>query len=126
MKKIIPLYTGLLFFYSIVMLLFILAGSHGKLILANKETLQYLAVALTFVVTAIVSLRQRRATIKNWVGAAMIILNIITILCLCYQTYLLYPERFTVLSSFILSLHLLGLIVGVLITFSFLEILLTG
>ena len=119
MKKIIPFYAALLFFYSLVMLVFILAGSHGRLVLANIETLQDLAVAGTFVVTATVSLITRNGMINKWIGFIMIILNIITIVLLCYQMNLLYPERFTVVSALILSLHLLGLIFGVVITYRF-------
>lgn len=115
MKKIIPFYASLLFFYAVVMLVFILAGSHGKLVFYNYETLQYLGIAVTFIVTAIVSLSTRGNMTKRWVKILMIILNIITVVLLFYQMQLLYPERLTVLSAFILSLHLLGLILGILI-----------
>ena len=117
MKKIIPFYAVLLFFYSIVMLVFVLAGSHGRLILSNNETLQYLVVAVTFVITAIVSLIARKDVPKKWIVYIMIILNIITVSLLCYQMNLLYPQRFTVLSVVILSLYLFGLIFGLLITY---------
>ncbi len=118
MKKIIPFYSVLLVFYSIVMLVFILAGSHGRIILANAETLQYLGIALAFIITSIVLFVSRKGIIKRWGAMVMIFFNIITIVLLCYQMNLLYPERFTVLSTFILGLHLLGLILGVSITFN--------
>lgn len=118
MKKIIPFYSVLLVFYSIVMLVFILVGSHGRIILANAETLQYLGIASAFIITSIVLFFSRKGIIKRWGAMVMIFFNIITIVLLCYQMNLLYPERFTVLSAFILGLHILGLILGVSITFN--------
>lgn len=119
MKNIITFYAVLLVFYSIVMLVFILVGSHGKLVLENRETLQGLAVALTFLLTAVVFLIRGTKSIKGGASAIIIILNVITLTLLCYQINLLYPERFTVLSTFILILHLLGLVLGVLIIYRF-------
>lgn len=127
MKNIISFYAVLLIFYSIVMLVFILVGSHGKLILNNRETLKYLSVALTFLLTAIVLLiTRRRSRIKGGVSAVIIILNVITIVFLCYQMNLLYPERLTMLSTLILILHLLGLVLGVLITYRFISLPFVG
>lgn len=116
MKKIIPFYASLLVFYAIVMLVFILAGSHGRLIFYNGETLRYLGIVAIFIITAIALLITRRDVINKWVRILKIILNITTAVLLCYQMSLLYPEIFTVLSIFILSLHLLGLVlVGLII-----------
>lgn len=120
MKKIIPFYSVLLVFYSIVILVFIAVGSHGRIILASAETLRYLGIAFVFMLTSIVLLVLRRGMIKRWSGIVMIFFNVITIGLLCFQMNLLYPERFTVLSIFILSLHLLGLIFGISIIFKLL------
>lgn len=115
MKKIIPFYASLLVFYAIVMLVFILAGSHGRLIFSNGETLRYLGMVGIFIITAIVSLISRGDEINKLVTILKIILNIITLVLLFYQMSLLYPEIFTFFSIFILSLHSLGLVLGGLI-----------
>ena len=119
-NKIISLYAALLIFYFIVILVFILAGSHGKLILNNRENLQDLSVAITFLITAIIFLMTRRGVVKGPVRILMIILNLITIALLCYQINLLYPERLTILSTVILGLHLSGLILAALISYTLL------
>ncbi len=118
MRKITLLYALLVFFYSLVMLLFILAGSHGKLILNNVETLQYLAVVVTFIIMAIVTLSIKKASINRSLKAPIIIFNIVTKMVICYQIYLLLSEKYTFLSTFVFSLQLLGLFLGILITYT--------
>src|SRR5450432_684770 len=102
MKKVILLYAGLLFFYSFVMILFILAGSHGKIIFNDKETLRYLAVAGIFFIMAALLIATRIVGLKKWILTALIPFDLMTVLTLWYEIVLLQPETYTPLSIFVL------------------------
>lgn len=118
MNRIIALYVLLLVFFSSVMLIFILVGSHGKLILANNETLKYVFVAMIYIATAVLSIITARSRIKNrLIDILMVVLHITTAILVCYQINLLMPQFFTLLSAFVLGLHFIGLMVTLLIIY---------
>jgi hypothetical protein len=117
MRVISPVYLLLLFNYSIVMIVFILAGSHGRLILTDKETLQGIGVIFVFLTTAVVNLIKRKRIENGMNKFGLAGLNIFTIVLICYQIDLLNPGTYTILSIFVIGLHILGLAFGALITY---------
>jgi hypothetical protein len=115
MTKMISFYSILLIFFAIGGLLDILAGSHGQLLLLNEDTIKYLSIAIAYIVTAIACLRSRRKSISIRVKMLMTILNTVTVSLLLSQIPLLVPDRFTVLSTIIFGLYVLGIILGVIV-----------
>jgi|GEM_PF-3620870 len=123
MKKFILLYVVLLFFYSLAMMIFILIGSHGRIILNNNETLKYLIIAGTFSILAIVLIATRKVGLKKWILTILIPLDLLTIAALWYQIIVLLPDTFTPLSIFILCLQAIGLMLGVFFAYKFISLL---
>lgn len=117
MRRISFIYSGLLFLFSLVMLLFILAGSHGRLIFANSETFQGLAIMFLFILTGVVGLIKTDKTNGNLVRVVRIGLNGLSIFLICHQIILLKPETFTLLSGSVIGLHILGVILGAIILY---------
>jgi cbb3-type cytochrome oxidase subunit 1 len=52
MRKYFLVYSLLLISYSIVMLVYIIAGSHGLFISSIKEAIQVLGLVFTFLITS--------------------------------------------------------------------------
>jgi hypothetical protein len=107
--RILITYSAVLVLYSAVIVIVILAGSHGKLYLDNKETQISLAAVLFFITTSIVNIiikgEPQISLIKL---GACIILNIITIFLLCYFMRLTYfPDVF----SFLLVIFQAGMVI---------------
>ncbi len=115
MTKMITFYSILLILFAIGVILVMLAGSHGQLLLSNDDTLEYLSIAITYIVTAVVCLRSRRKTKSVSSKILIIILNTVTVSLLLIQIPLLLPVRFTVLSTIIFGLYVLGIGLGIIL-----------
>lgn len=109
---VLKFYTGYLLFCSLILMIFILAGSHGKLILNNPDTQKGLAAIIIFITTGILVyfkfLLKSKANIFT-----IIILNLAALLILIYlANTLFYPDVFTILSTLFFCLQLAGIFCG--------------
>lgn len=84
-SRVLIIYSVVLMFYSAVIGLVILAGSHGKLLFANEETQIGLGIIVVFIVTSVMNImieeQQKIGLIK--IGAAVLI-NVTALILLCY------------------------------------------
>lgn len=101
-------YPAYLLFSSFILMAFILAGSHGKLILDNPDTLKGIVIIAIFITTAIL------IYLKNKVKSYLKIVFCLSALCiLIYLTStLFYPAVFTLLSSLFFLLQVFGILCG--------------
>lgn len=123
MRVSIIFYSGLLFMYSLVLIIYVLAGSHGRLLFSNKETLRYLVVASIYSGIASYYISSLRGLGKSHLNYINIVFNLIVIALLYFQIKLLYPPMCTLLSTVVLSLHLLGIILAIIISIKSLQYL---
>lgn len=106
-------YSVFLFFYSVVLLVYVLAGSHGRLVLQNPDTIRALVIMILFVSTAIINLRAEDRTTKSK-RFILLLLNFSTVIIVGWRTAtLMIPDEFDVFSTFFFSVQVLGFILGV-------------
>jgi hypothetical protein len=116
------LYVMLLFLYGLIILFLILLGSHGKLILNNPETIQYLCAVFLYVTTGVLIFRTRNAILSKRFRLLLIVLNVLVLAALVYQVVMLYPYEFTLQSLLFWSTQLLGVICSLFVIFKYLAL----
>ena len=111
-------YPAYLLFCSLVLMIFILAGSHGKLILNNPDTQKGLAAIIIFITTAIFIYLKKSFLVSKAKRYTMFFLNLAALSILIYLTStLFYPDIFTILSSVFFCLLLAGIFCGAATTY---------
>jgi hypothetical protein len=99
------------------MLIYILAGSHGRLIFENREVLLGVTMAGTFLATAIFNWIQLIGFNYGVARFAKIALNIASIILIFYQVNILKPQTFTNYSFCVRIIHIVGAILGIFVTY---------
>lgn len=111
-------YPAYLLFCSLVLMIFILAGSHGKLILNNPDTQKGLAAIIIFITTAIFVYLKKRFLVPKAARFTMVFLNLAALSILIYlASTLFYPDIFTILSYLFFFLQLAGIFCGAVVTY---------
>ena len=93
-KFLLIVYSIFLFLDSLLIVVFILAGSHGRMLLNNRETLQGLAAVLVFVSTGVMLLYHVRNPITGEIRFILLITLIgISVVIMIYFLSLFYPDN---------------------------------
>ena len=112
-------YSISLFLYSLVVIVFILAGSHGRLLLNNPETLQGLMVVVVFVSTGALLLYHVRKPVNGTFNFTLLVaLTAISILLTIYLISLFYPDNFDVISTSFFLCQILIASLGLFVLFN--------
>jgi hypothetical protein len=117
-KFLLILYSIFLFLYSLVIVVFILAGSHGRLLLNNPETLQGLTVILVFVSTGVMLLYHLRNPITVKLKFTLLVTLIgVSVAIMTYLLSIFYPDNFDVYSTSFFLWQILVVSLGLLVLF---------
>ncbi len=111
--------SAILIFGAFVFLIFVLVGSHGKILIHNHEAMFFLSLSVILVLNALIF----AVLINRWNGRELLFC-VVTLLNLCLLVFeLLYikPETYTPLSLIVTVIFSIGIIVNTYILFKLIE-----
>jgi hypothetical protein len=114
-------YSFFLIFYSVLLSLYVLAGSHGRLLLQNSDTVKAFLLVVLLVCTAIMNLRIKNefVKIKRFI---LLLLNVVVLIVIgCRTATIMIPDEFDIFSTLFFSFQVLGFFLGVLTIIRFLK-----
>ncbi len=112
MRTIFPLYLALLIFYSLIMLLFLLGGSHDRLILTGTGMIYRIGIVVFYLITLGFILVKVKNVNEKLMKFGFIGINLFTATLICYQIDLFGSGRFIQLSILVMGLHVMGILLG--------------
>jgi hypothetical protein len=103
-----------LVYCAFILLTYILADSHGRIALNNKETLSDLGILSVFILAAILAFLTRSSKTNRWLIVLSIIVNLCAIILIGNQAYWIYPyDPPTTQMVVIIVLHVVGILLGI-------------